>query len=478
MGIRVTRSQVERTGETSALRWQLIASRPDAGAARRFRPIVVLRIAIMGMLVAQLGRIPVLSTGTAEAPLLVNDLFVMSVLAAGLLGALVSRSFRLDRVAGIALVFASVGGISAVLAIPRFGLTALELVVSLAYLARWVVYLGIYIFVINAVRADDVMSLWHTLERMMLVFAAFGIIQSIFIPHFAQVIYPESRLWVDWDEQGHRLVSTVLEPNIAGAMILMVFLVQLAQLAGGERVAFWKPFVLLGALVATLSRSSFVGLFVGGIVILSIRGVSRRMVRFGALVLLVIVGTLPKLIEWVQLYSKLTIDASALSRVANWLRVLRIFSDSPVIGVGFNTFGYVQELYGYTRTGLASNSADGGLLFIAVMTGVVGLTLYLTMLSTILRRCRRVWRDTAMRPEFRALAVGTAAATVAMCVQSLFVNAILTVFVMEPFWILWGLVSVMAWTTTPVARVRPIAQLVPVRPARVKHPSSVTLAAE
>ena len=294
--------------------WRLVSSERTARDLWQFRPLVVMRVAIVLMLVGQLGRIPVLPTGTGEAPLLVNDLFVMTMIAAGLISGLVSRSFRIDRVAGIALLFASIGGISAVLSVPRFGLTAYELLVSTAYLARWVVYLGIYVVVINVVRSDDVMSLWHTLEGMLLAFAAFGIIQAIFIPHFAQVVYPESRVWVDWDEQGNRLVSTVLEPNIAGGMIVLTLLVQLALIAGGERVALWKPFLMFSAQVATLSRSSFVALFVGGMVILSVRGVSRRMLRFGALVAVTVALASPKLIQYAQSYSKLQVDASATPR--------------------------------------------------------------------------------------------------------------------------------------------------------------------
>jgi hypothetical protein len=445
--------------------WRLVASRSAARDAWRFRPIVVTKVAIVLMLVGQLGRIPVLPTGTSEAPLLVNDICVLVMIAAGVLSGLASRSFRIDRVACIALLFAALGGISAVLSIPRFGLTAYELLVSTAYLARWVVYLGIYIVVINVVRSDDVMGLWHTLEATMLVFAAFGILQSIFIPSFAQVVYPESQRWVDWDEQGHRLVSTVLEPNIAGGMIVLTLLVQLALIAGGERVAWWKPFIMFSAQIATLSRSSFVALFVGGTIILLVRGLSRRMLRLAGMIMVAILVASPKLVQYAMMYDKFTVDASAMSRVTNWLIAIRVFADSPVIGVGFNTFGYVAVKYGWVRFGLA-NSSDGGLLFIAVMTGVVGLSLYLTMLTMIVRRCRRVWRDPDAPPPFRALATGIVAATIAICVQSFFVNSILTVFVMEPLWLLWGMGSVLAWTLVPRQAPRPIAALVPIRTGR------------
>jgi O-antigen ligase len=425
-----------------------------------------MRVGIMLMLVGQLGRIPVLSTGTAEAPLLVNDICVIAMLAAGLFSGLVSRSFSIDRVAGIALLFATLGAISALLSVPRFGLTGFELLVSTAYLARWVVYLGIYLVVINVVRSDDVMSLWHTLEAMMLVFAAFGIIQAIFIPHFAQVVYPESRVWVDWDEQGNRLVSTMLEPNIAGGMIVLTLLVQLGLMAGGERVALWKPFLIFAAQVATLSRSSFVALFVGGTIILAARGLSRRMVQFAGAILVVVALASPKLIPYAQSYAKLQVDPSAMTRVTGWLRALTVFADSPVIGVGFNTYGYVAESYGWSRKGLAGNSTDGGLLFIAVMTGAVGLALYLTMISMVIRRCRRVWRDPGTSPTFRGLATGIGAGTIAICVQSFFVNSILTVFVMEPLWILWGIASILAWRVAPTSVARPRVTLVPTEAAR------------
>ena len=467
-------SRGEAPARLAESRWRLVSPETTVGERWRFRPLAVVRVALVLMLVGQLGRIPVLPTGTGEAPLLVNDLCVMSMIAAGVVSGLVARSFRIDRVAGIALAFAALGGISAVLSVPKYGLSAYELLVSTAYLARWVVYLGIYLVVINVVRSDDAMTLWHTLEATMLAFAAFGIIQAIFIPHFAQVVYPESRVWIDWDEQGNRLVSTVLEPNIAGGMIVLTLIVQLAQLAGGERVALWKPFLMFSAQVATLSRSSFVALFVAGVIILGVRGVSRRMLRFGAVVGVAVAAASPKLIQYAQSYTKLEVDASAMTRVTNWLRAIRVFADNPIIGVGFNTFGYVGESYGWPRKGLAGNSTDGGLLFIAVMTGVVGLSLYLGMLAVVVRRCRRVWRDPATSQTFRSLAVGIGAATIAICVQSFFVNSLLTVFVMEPLWILWGIASILAWQVAPAPSVRPAARLVAV-PATSSASGRVTL---
>lgn len=410
----------------------------------RFRVLSALRIVILLLVVANLGRVPLLSTGDREAPLLLNDLCMLFMLAVGALSGIMARSFRLDRLTLLALAFASVGAFSAVLAVPRFGLSSWQLLISLAYLARWLVYFGLYVVILNVVRAEDAMTVWHTLETAMLALAAFGIVQAIFIPHFAQVVYPDSRVYIDFDEQGHRLVSTILEPNMAGAMIMLVLLVQLAQIAHGAPVATWKPLVMLVALVATLSRSSMLGLTVGVLVILSVRGISRQVLRTGIGLAVLLVIAAPKLLQFAARYNKLGIDASALGRLASWVRALNILGDHPVLGIGFNTYAFVQERYGSIRMGNASYSLDGGLLFIAVMTGLVGLALFGGMLALVVHRCRTVWRNPAAPREWRAFTTGVAAATVALCVHSMFVNSLLTSFVMEPLFILWALALIMA----------------------------------
>jgi O-antigen ligase len=151
-------------------------------------------------------------------------------------------------------------------------------------------------------------------------------------------------------------------------------------------------------------------------------------------------------IDFAQKYNKISLsDTSAMSRVVAWLRILDVWSDNKLFGIGFNTYRFVQVRYGYTPgEGVAASSADGGLLFILLMTGIVGLSLYVGMLWLIVRRCRRVWRDPLADRSQQALATGIAAGTIAVCVHSLFVNSLLTPFVMEPLWVLWGLAFVIA----------------------------------
>jgi hypothetical protein len=280
--------------------------------------------------------------------------------------------------------------------------------------------------------------LWRALERAVLLFAAFGLVQSAFLPGFAQMVYPEAS-GVEWDRQGHRLVSTMLDPNLAGALLLLPLLVQLARLSYGARVAAWRPLLLLGALLLTVSRSSMLAFAVGGLVVLAARGLSRRLLRFAGVALLLLLPAAPLLVRFAASYNKFAIDGSALARAVSWLRALTVLADNPLLGVGFNTYGFVQEAYGYDIGGRDSFALDGGLLFIAVMTGAVGLALYGWMVTLAVRRCRRLWRDATRSPDVRGVALGVAAGTVALLVHSVFVNSLLLPFTMEALWVLWGI---------------------------------------
>lgn len=406
---------------------------------RVVRVTTIIRVALVGLLVGNLGRIPVFSTGDRDAPVLLNDLLVAAMLCAGLAAALRARALRVDSTTLFAAAFAVVGGASTLLSIPRFGLDAFETAVSLGYLARWIFYFLVYVVGINAIRRDEAWRVWQTLELLVLIFAAFGVIQSIALPNFAQTVYPSSRLRADWDPQGHRLVSTWLDPVFAGAFIMIGLLMQLAQVAVARRVSWWKPVLLVVALILTASRAALLATAVGVIVIVLARGLSKRLLRAGVLLGGLALVAIPIVIQFTGLVQKLGVDASALQRFIAWTRGAKVFLDHPVVGIGFNAWGFVQERYGYERLYAFSYSLDGGLIFVAVMTGIIGLALYVGMLTTILRRARRTWRDDAVTLAHRGLAIGVAASTVALVVDALFGNSLFLPFLMETIAVVWAI---------------------------------------
>jgi putative inorganic carbon (hco3(-)) transporter len=404
------------------------------------RVSAIVHVALIGLLIGNLGRIPVFSTGERDAAVLVNDLCVAAMLGAGMLSAARRRSLVLDNVALWAIAFAVVGAISTMLSIPRFGLNGFEVAVSLGYLARWLFYFGLYVVFINTLGDDDGSGLWNALETTLLIFAAFGILQSLTMPNFAQMVYPDSREMLDWDKQGHRLVSTWLDPVFAGGFILIGLLIEIGRIVAGVRVARWKMTILTVAFLLTASRAALVGLIAGIAVVVLIRGLSKRLMRVMAVLTVLLAVGIPLVLQLTGLFNKLRIDGSAMLRVLQWLKALKVLADHWVIGIGFNAWGFVQLRYGYEANYASSYSLDGGLLFVAVMTGVIGLAVYLGMIGAILRRARRLWRDATANAEHRGFAIGTASATIAVLANAFFSNTLFYPFLMEVLWLIWALV--------------------------------------
>jgi hypothetical protein len=398
----------------------------------------------LAMVVMNLGRIPVLNTADREFPIAFNEICLGVILVAA---AMTIRSWKtvfVDRISVTALVFALIGAGSAVWSLERFDMGPIGLLVSLAYLGRWVMYFTLYVALINVLREADIESAWNAVETMLVIFSLFGLVQTAFLPNLPGLIYKDNRSF-NWDMQGHRLISSVMEPNIAGTMLMMGMLVQFSRITTGVRVSWQKMLIMFAALVLTISRSAVFGMIFGLMVMLvATRGVSRRLLKvaaaFGAITLVVS----PFLIQYLLLYQKFRFDSnsSAGARLIVWIQTLKILRDYPVFGVGFNAYRYALGHYGFKVIGASSYAAEGGLLFVAAMTGFVGLTVYCGMVWLLIRRCRSIWRDTSVPANQRGIALGTAAATVGVIFASTFVNALLTTFVMELMWVLWALTFV------------------------------------
>jgi hypothetical protein len=302
---------------------------------------------------------------------------------------------------------------------------------------RWVAYFGWYPFVLWCLAPEESRDAWRYIERGLLVFAIAGIVQSAFFPGFAQMIHDGSGL-PTWDVQGRRLVSTILDPNFAGVLIVIALLFRLARVAEALPESGIAMAVLGLALVLTVSRSSILALAVGLVVLASARGLKLRLFRVFVVGTLLVLPFLSLLISFAGSFNKLRYDASAAQRLVPWVRAGRLVQEHPWFGVGFNAIRQAQESHGWRAIGGADVSFDGGLIFVAAMTGLVGLFFYVRMLLRVTLGARRVWRDASLPSADRAHATATAAATAAVIVHSLFVNSLLLPFVMQILWIMWG----------------------------------------
>jgi O-antigen ligase len=398
----------------------------------------VAALGAIGIALGNIGRIPGVALGGRTSPLVAADLVVALVWVV-LLFAVTSGRARVvvDDVMSATLAFIAAAVISTCLAFTRYNLGIADGAGVAAFLARWVAYFGWYPFVVWCLTPEESRDAWAYVERALLVFAVAGILQSAFLPGFAQMIHDGGDL-PTWDVQGRRLVSSMLDPNFAGALVVIALIARLARIAEGLHESGIALAALGAAVLLTVSRSSILALVVGLVVIAVARGLRLRLFRILALGTVLVLPFLSLLIAFAGSFNKLHYDSSAAQRLVPWIRAGRLLNEHPWFGIGFNAIKQAQESHGWRTIGGADVSFDGGLIFVAAMTGIVGLFFYLRMLVRVGRGARRAWRDASLPPADRAHATATAAATAAIVVHSFFVNSLLLPFVMQILWVMWG----------------------------------------
>lgn len=315
-----------------------------------------------------------------------------------------------------------------------------DIAFSSLYLIRWCEYASLYFIVTDVLKhGTSARSILWWLMGGALAFCAFGILQSIFLPDFAFILYPNARPVIDYDPQGHRLVSTILDPNIAAGYILIFALIALSFLLHRRRY-WWGIFLFLfTALALTLSRGGLLGFVLGFFILAIPRSVSRKRV-LGVLLVLVVLAMIlyPFLQAQIEELQRVSIDdASAMTRVADWLLAWNIIRENLIFGIGFNTFGFISPQYGANREGATAFGLAGDPMVIVALSGVIGLAIYGYVVWKVLASLHAVRRSYSEWD--RAFATGVRAATVAVLVSSLFTTLILYPQIMAVLWVLWAL---------------------------------------
>jgi len=259
-----------------------------------------------------------------------------------------------------------------------------ELMVSGFYLSRWVMYLSAGIIVYNAVKQDifDKEYLIKTFVNSGLIISILGFIQLIILPDLS--VLSES---LGWDPHKYRLFSTFLDPNFVGAYLTMVLVLLLDKYylsRMGEEKFYVSDFVnflvILIALFLTFSRSAWLMFSL----VIFIYGLFRSK----ALILTFVIIAFAAYFAVPRIQTRIagiTDPAdSAQFRFISWSNTLDIARDNMLLGVGFNTFRYIQQDYGITDYDTAdshgASGADSSLLFILATTGIFGLMFYLSAL--------------------------------------------------------------------------------------------------
>ncbi len=397
-------------------------------------PVFGLFAIIAALVVGQLLRIPAFG---AEGAMLPNDILIPALAAGWLLRGLLLRRVGFPS----SPLSAPLGTMSVVFLLTLIAghaklqfLTDRELLASSFYILRWLEYALLFFIVADVIRNEAAARrLMRWLFAAAALLAILGFIQLRIFPDFRFMV-PQG-----WDPHLGRLLSTWFDPNFLGGFFAFVIALVTGVAvfaAGKERIALWVLNALLfAALVLTFSRSAYAAFFAGVMTLTLLK--SRRMFLALLLVLAFVVTSVPRVQERIE--GALNLDETARLRLVSWENALAVYRDHPVTGIGYNTYRYVQVIYGFQKDAAehSAGGSDSSLLTILVTTGPVGLAVYVWILWASLSIAWSSYRQGANQFT-RGLGFGAVGALLSVIVHSFFLNSLLFPHMLETIAITLG----------------------------------------
>ena len=307
-------------------------------------------------------------------------------------------------------------------------------IVGFCYLAKHVEYFIIFFITVNYVRSP------RQLRRLLvaiLVTAALIVLYAYWqIPSGVRPSAP--------------FEGAVGEPNTLGGYLVMVIAVATAIALTVEEPAWRRGCALLAIaslppLLATLSRSSWLALGGTLLTLLILSPSRRRLAMIGALLLVILLLVQPATVieriaytfqgseAGVELGS-IRLDSSSSARLLSWSTSLDAFTRHPFLGWGITGYGFLDAQY----------------FRVLVELGVLGLAAFAALLAAIGRTFYLAFRQLS-DPLHRALALGMSAALGGLMLHAIAANTFILIRIMEPFWLLTGLVlAAMAVEASPL----------------------------
>lgn len=311
-----------------------------------------------------------------------------------------------------AAIFILISLISLILSPLR--LTTIEYITSFSYIVRFSSYILLGWLIC--------LQVFPTLSKdiSLLTFsgiglAVLGLLQLIFLPDLRFLTK------FGWDPHYFRTVSTFLDPNFAGAYFSLTLILLIQNLAIAKK---WNIFIfalVYIALLTTFSRGAYLA-FGASFLSLSVLNKSFRLFVLSLTLLMGLFlgfNTYQKLVAQVRNIDR---QQSAQFRLSTWQQGWEVFSHSPILGVGFNSYRYaLKEYYLAEEKFLQSHGAstnDSSLLFVTSTTGILGLTSYLFFLFSL---ARTAWRNYLQKNKWGIILLAGLAGLVT---QSFFANTL------------------------------------------------------
>jgi len=326
-----------------------------------------------------------------------------------------------------------------------------ELMTGSLFVLKYIQYFVLFFLVINSIEDQkQLRRYWIAVLVTALIVGAIGLAQ---IPGGGRVTAP-----FEGDNP---------EPNTfagyLGFVILICLALALTLPNNRRRISYFliATFLFIPFLF-TLSRASYLGFIPGLAVVLLLN--HQRVVSYALLALFLTILIFPNVFPQAirdrvsftftqaPTAGQVTVlgqrlDTSTSARLRSFQEAIEAFYQEPLFGYGVTGWAFIDAQYFRTL----------------IETGLVGLTAFLFLLYRLFQLGLDRFRSSGEDPFSRGLAIGFLAGFVCLLFHAIGSNTFIIVRIMQPFWLVTGLVFMLHLVATeglPEEKAEPLAQAV------------------
>ena len=302
---------------------------------------------------------------------------------------------------------------------------------GLFFVLKYIEFFLVYFLVVNHVRSKKQFD--NFVLALLITYAIVVIIALLQIPSGKRLTAP--------------FEGDAGEPNTLGGYLIFIIAINLSlilqpgiiPLAKHRRLLLWLTAASVFPFLLTNSRGSWAAAI--PVIIAYIVLSNRRWIIVGFVVFMVLMAPiiLPNTVidrvkytfQKQQGYAAtlqenvggITLDTSASERVRSWKDAWGGVKKSPLLGYGITGWRFL----------------DAQLMRVLIETGFFGLAFFVYLIYSVMNETWKVFKN-AKIPFFKYFAQGFFVATIAMLTHSIGANTFIIIRIMEPFWLVCGLV--------------------------------------
>ncbi|MCL4354091.1 O-antigen ligase family protein [Patescibacteria group bacterium] len=309
-----------------------------------------------------------------------------------------------------------------------------QVLIAFLYLVRWAIYSSIY-FSVVALSKETKGYIKKLMYISGLLVALIGYVQFFFYSNLRNLYY------LGWDDHLYRLFSSFLDPNFAGIILVLAFILtfsmfyeSLSKEGIGKLLFGISSLLVFISIFLTYSRSAIVALVVSVFIFLSLTKMKKLILVFVLLIFAMLIFSPDAFIRENTNFFR---TASSNARLESINYSIEIFKSSPIYGIGFNAYRYSLYQNGFIsgklwETSHGGSAPDNSFLFVLATTGVVGFAGYLYLLYSMFKKVPEkinIKKMEIMPAVFIASLAG-------VLVSSFFINSFFYSFILTWIWLL------------------------------------------